>query len=137
MSAELRHRFPWLAVAVVWLAFMPAVLTAADARPTVRLVVDYGDGVQVHYTALPWNDGMNVVDALAAAEKHPRGPKVRQRGRGRSALITEIGGLKNEGSGRNWLYSVNGKPADVGAGSYELKAGDTILWEFKEYDYNQ
>ena len=125
-------------IAVFCLALLAhCPLLAAAPQPTVRLIVDYGDGVQTHYTALPWKGEMTVVDALAAAQKHPRSLKITQRGRGASALITAIGGLENEGRGRNWLFSVNGKEADVGAGSYELQAGDSVLWEFKEYGYNQ
>jgi len=123
-----------LAAMVLWYAGVP-VLAAAPAE-VVRLVVDYGDGVQVHFTKLPWKEGMTVVDALHAAQKHPRGIKFSQRGTAANAMISEIGGQKNEGSGKNWLFSVGGKTADLGAGAYELKAGDTILWEFKDYDYN-
>jgi hypothetical protein len=109
---------------------------AAADKPVkaVRLVVDYGDGVEVHFKALPWRAGMTVVDALEAAQKHPRGIKYVQRGRDATAMITEIGGKKNEGSGKNWIFSVGGKTADLGAGAYELKPGDTILWEFKDYE---
>ena len=137
---DFRQRFPQpiLGLLVVLLVLAGASAgSAADPRPAVRLVVDYGDGVQVHFTALSWQQGMTVLDALAAAQKHPRGFKLTQKGRGTSAMITEIGGLKNEGNGKNWLFSVNDKQADVGAGSYELKSGDTILWEFKAYEYNQ
>jgi ABC-type transport system substrate-binding protein len=113
------------------------VSIAADVKAeTVRLVVDYGDGAQVHLTALPWRDGMTVLDALAAAKKHPHGITFAQRGSGASSLVTQIGDLKNEGDGKNWLYTVNGKLAPVGAGAYKLKAGDGILWEFKDYEYN-
>ena len=126
-----------LLIAVLLLAGPIAGLPAAEPKPAVRLVVDYGDGVQVHYTALPWQQGMTVVDALTAAQNHPHGLKLTQKGKGTSTLITEIGGLKNEASGKNWLFSVNGKQAEVGAGGYELKAGDNVLWEFKAYEYNQ
>lgn len=113
---------------------VPAAEPTAQSVKAVRLVVDYGDGVEVHFKALPWREGMTVVDALEAAQKHPRGIKYVQRGRGANAMISEIGGKKNEGSGKNWIFSVGGKTADVGAGAYELKPGDTILWEFKAYE---
>jgi len=100
------------------------------------LVVRYGDGVETHFTALPWQKGMTALDGLVAAQKHRRGITFVQRGKGASALVTQIGELKNEGSGKNWIFSVNDKTADVGAGAYELKAGDAILWKFAEYDYN-
>lgn len=109
---------------------------AADAPPSVQLTIDYGDGVQTRFKALPFRQGMTVLDALVAAQKHPRGVKFVQRGKGAGAMVTELGGLKNEGSGKNWLYSVGGKPAEESAGIHELKPGDAILWEFKAYDYN-
>ncbi len=101
---------------------------------TVSLVVDYGDGAQVHLTALPWSKGMTAVDALAAAQKHRHGVKFVQRGRGANALVTQIGDLKNQGNGKNWIYAVNGKTAEVGAGTYALEPDDRVLWEFKEYE---
>jgi hypothetical protein len=79
---------------------------------------------------------MTVVDLLAAAAKHPHGITFETRGSGASTLVTRIGDLKNEGAGRNWLYSVNGKLANVGAGAYKLGAGDAVLCEFKVYRYN-
>src|SRR6185369_3043138 len=97
---------------------------AAQKAATVRLVIDYGDGVEVHFTALPWTEEMTALDALTAAQKHPRGITFSHRGSGRSAMITAIGNQKNEGGGeksRNWLFYVNDKPAEVSAGVYKLK----------------
>jgi hypothetical protein len=122
------------AFALLAVALGAPVATAQDAKPqAVRLVVDYGDGAQLHWTALPWREGMTVLDALATAAKHPHGITFETRGSGASTLVTRIGDLKNEGNGRNWLYSVNGKLANVGAGAYKLSAGDAVLWEFKVY----
>lgn len=125
-----------LVALVVAAAGHAGTAVAAPPANTVRLVVDYGDGVEVHFTALPWQKGMTVLDALTAAQKHRHGITFVQRGRGTNAMITQIGDVKNEGQGKNWLFSVNDKPADVGAGSFEPAAGDTILWKFKQYEYN-
>ena len=122
--------------AATTIAIATLSIAAEEKAKTVRLVVDYGDGAQVHFKALPWRDGMTVLDALAAAKKHPHGITFAQRGSGASSLITQIDDLRNEGDGKNWLYTVNGKLARVGAGAYQLKAGDAILWEFKVYEYN-
>ena len=113
------------------------VAAAAQKASTVRLVVDYGDGVQVHFMALPWSEGMTVLEALTAAQKHPRGITFTHRGSGSSALITAIGNLKNEGGGetaKNWLFYVNDKQSEVGVGTYKLKSGDAVLWKFQTYD---
>ena len=132
------HRLAgWLGALLV---LIPALLIAAEPRAaTVRLVVDYGDGVETHFTAIPWRKGMTVLDALKAAQMHRRGIKFAQRGSGSSALITKIGDVENEGGGqtsKNWMYRVNDKPAEVGAGVLELTPGDVILWKFQVYDYN-
>jgi Domain of unknown function (DUF4430) len=130
---------------MIWTAALVAVAAISHAPPsfaadkqaeTVSLAVDFGDGAEVRFKALPWRDGMTVLDALAAAEKHPHGITFAKRGSGAMALITQIDDLKNQGNGKNWLYSVNGKTATVGAGAYKLKSGDAILWEFKVYEYN-
>jgi len=123
-----------LLVALLFWQAWQSCLLAADPRPAVSLVVDYGDGVELRFRELPHRAGMTVLDALAAAGKHPRGVKFVQRGRGATAMITEIDGLRNDPSGKNWLFSVNGKSAEVGSGAYELKAGDAVLWEFKPYE---
>ena len=37
-----------------------------SARPAARLVIDYGDGVEKHFVALPWDEAATVADGLAA-----------------------------------------------------------------------
>ena len=115
-------------------------LNAAEPEAnTVRLVVDYGDGVEVHFKALAWREGTTVLDALLAAKAHPHGVSFKRRGSGRSALITAIGGAKNEGGGaqsKNWIYYVNDKQAEVGVGAHALAPGDVVLWKYQVYDYN-
>ncbi len=107
---------------------------AEEGPPTVRLVVDYGDGVEKHFTAIPWKPKMTVFDVLQAAARHRRGIRVRHRGSGETTFVLEIDGLKNEGrSGRNWVYRVDGKLGDRSCGVYRVKAGQTVLWTFATY----
>ncbi len=131
-----RQQFGILCVALLLGQAAHEAAVAADPRPVLKLVVDYGDGVELHFRELPWRPGMTVLDALAGAAKRTRGIKFVQRGRGANAMITEIDGLENDAGGKNWLFSINGKTAEVGAGAFQLEAGDTVLWEFKAYDYN-
>jgi len=99
----------------------------------VRLTIDYGDGVQKTFSALEWKDKMTVFDALEAAEKHVRGIKVKHTGAGETVFITAIDDAVNEGrGGRNWRYTVNDERASTSAGVAEVKAGDTILWRFRQ-----
>ncbi|HUE71743.1 MAG TPA: DUF4430 domain-containing protein [Pirellulaceae bacterium] len=118
-------------LALGW-SLMTVLAAAAEpaAEKSVKLTIDYGDGVQKVFIALPWQEKMTVLAALEAAQKHPRGIKLAQQGSGERVLVTAIDELKNEGRGRNWLYEVNGKLADKSAGVYELSAGDAVLWRF-------
>ena len=106
---------------------------------TVQLVVDFGDGVEVHFTRIPWKSGAKVIDAVAAADTAPHGVKFTRIGSGETAMVTKIGDVKNEGQGpnrRNWLYRINGKLAEEGIGAQPLAPGDVVLWKFEPYDYN-
>jgi hypothetical protein len=124
-------------LSLTWAATFVGVVQGEPKASTVRLVVDYGDGVEVHFTALPWREDMTVLNALSAAQAHRHGMSFTQRGAGASAMITKIGDVKNEGDGRNWLYYVNEKQGEVSAGVMKLKPGDAVLWRFETYDYNQ
>ena len=118
----------------------PAPLdTITTPARTVQMVIDYGDGAQLRFTALPWKEKMTVLDALSAAGQHPHGVKAIVRGTGENAMIVQLGDLKNEGGGktsRNWLFSVNDVESEVGAGAAQLKAADVVLWRYGVWDNN-
>lgn len=104
-----------------------------DAPPArVQLIIDYGDGVEKHFTALPWHTGMTVLDALEAAQQHPRGIRFAYRGKAATAFLTRIDDVENEGRGRNWLYEVNQVAATTSFATCALAAGDTVLWKFSD-----
>lgn len=127
-TAVISRRF---AIALVIAAAMATVAAAAD---TVKLVVDYGDGVEKHFTQLAYKKDMTVLDAVRSAEKHRRGIKAEVRSSGSTAFLTQIDDVKNEGSGKNWVYRVNGKLGDRSIGIHKLQAGDAVLWRFQEYE---
>ncbi len=53
-------------------------------------------------------------------------------GSGASAYIRAVDniGERDYGELSGWMYSVNGESASVGCGSYRLKDGDVIIWEY-------
>lgn len=128
-----------LALAALLLAALTAsirgepsrLLAAEPAATTVSLAIDYGDGVEKRFTALPWKKGATVLDALTAAQAHPRGIRFTHRGAGETAFVSKIDDLANEGGGgRNWRFHVNGKGGDRSCGIFELQAGDSVVWQF-------
>lgn len=111
-----------------WRASLGAV---ADETASVRLTIDYGDGVEKTFR-LDWKAEMTVLDALEAASRHPRGIKVERRGSGATAFVTQIDDLKNEGQGRNWIFEVNGVKGKTSSGIHKLVRDDRILWKFTD-----
>ena len=122
------------ALATGWTVPRTTARAAEEPAKTVSLAVDYGDGSQKQFTALAWREGLTVLDAVRAAEKHPRGIKCELRGSGDTAFLVKIDDLKNEGgAGRGWMFRVNGKLADRSLGVFPLQAGDAVLWKFEKY----
>ena|SRR5688572_753823 len=100
-----------------------------DSQPAqqVLLTINYGDGRPLQNERGPWREGMTVGDLL---QGEPR-VSLTMQGSGASGFLTQLGGVANEGAGgRNWIYSVNGKPADRSFEVYELKPNDHVLWTF-------
>jgi hypothetical protein len=50
---------------------------------------------------------------------------------GLGKMIIKIGDLTNGQDNKYWQYWVNGKPASVGADSYQVEASDIIEWKFE------
>lgn len=130
----MRHilgRRRWLMALIATLALSAsAAARSQEPADTVRLTIDYGDGVQKVFTALPWKADLTVLGALEAAARHPRGIKFTHRGSRAEAFVTAIDDVANEGRGKNWTYLVNDKRATTSAGVCKLAAGDTIVWRY-------
>ena len=110
-----------------------AAACADEEHRTVKLTIDYGDGVQKVFTAIPWDDKLTALAALEAAARHERGIKFQHKGKGATTFVFAIDELKNEGSGSNWIFEVNGKLADKSCGIFALQPGDAVLWRFGKY----
>lgn len=106
--------------------------TAAQAA-TVRLIIDYGDGVIKTMTDLPWSKGNTVLDVMNAAKGHPHGITFSYTGSGGSSFLSRIDDVANEGGGaakKNWQLWINTTYADRGFGSYEVQAFDVVFWRY-------
>ena len=116
-----------------WCHAPQAVAEPKSPPRTITVVIDYNDGVQKHFERIAWRPDMTVLDAMQAAQKHPRGIRFAHRGKGATALLYRIDDLENEPNGRNWLYLVNGKLADRSFGIQKVQVGDTILWKHEKF----
>ena len=114
-----------------------AVLVAAAGDPakaqsaTVRLVVDYGDGVTKTVAQLPWAKGSTVLDVMNAAKNRPHGISFEYTGSGTASFLTRIDDLANQGGGKkNWQLWVNTSYADKSFAVYEVQPLDVVFWRF-------
>lgn len=107
--------------------------SAQTAKDTVRLVVDYGDGVTKTIDDLSWAKGNTVLDAMKAATARPHGISFSFTGSGATAALTKIDDVQNEGAGaakKNWQYWVNDAYGERSFATFELQARDVITWRF-------
>lgn len=106
-----------------------------EMPPAVQLSIDFGDGFQKSYRAIPWSaDDMTVADAMQFAAQHAHATKFETRGENDTAFLSSIDGVKNQGYGkRSWIFHINGSMAEESFGTVKLQVGDAILWRFQEF----
>ena len=105
----------------------------ATAGETVALEIDFGNGARREYAALPYHDGMTVGDAMRLARDFRPGLPFTHQGEGELSFLTSLDGVANQGvGGRFWLYQIDGERADVSYEVKPLRAGQRVLWQFKE-----
>ncbi|MCC9609696.1 DUF4430 domain-containing protein [Blastopirellula sp. JC732] len=119
---------------VLALAALAGTGYSAEPEKTVKVVVDFGDGSEKHFTQIPWKEEANVFSATAAASEHPHGFALQSRGSGATRFVFAIDDVKNEGNGRNWIFRVNDKLATRSCELVEVAPGDVILWRFQRYE---
>lgn len=60
--------------------------------------------------------------------------KIKSKGVGQNTFVTAIDGREAMADKREfWAFYVNGKQAEVGAGTYIIKNNDTIEWKIETY----
>lgn len=132
-----RELFPLHVILGLLLGCTALVSEVAGQAPQgikkIALTINYGDGVEKRFTAIPWKPGMTVLEVLEAARKHPRGIRFKYRGSAGRAFLYQIDDIPNEGKGDNWIFRINKKLAGQSFAVTRVNAGDVILWEFGEY----
>ena len=136
MATSRYNRLSRRRVAILLTAFVLAAAGGEQAQAqsaTVRLVIDYGDGVSKTITGLPWAKGSTVLDVMNAAKDRPHGISFSYTGSGASAFLTRIDDVANEGGAaakKNWQLWVNTSYAERSFGVYEVQPLDVVFWRF-------
>lgn len=50
-------------------------------------------------------------------------------------FVEKINGVKNDPAGKNWIYYVNGQPAQIGVSNYLIKTNDIIEWKYEKKNF--
>lgn len=89
------------------------------------------DGCMLKKTKMEMEKGSSVFDQLQKVQKD-KGLQMEYSGGQKSAYVQGIGNLYEQDGGRfsGWMYSVNGKYAQVSCGTYKLKDGDEVKWNY-------
>ena len=120
-----------VAILLATILFFAASDRAEAQDATVRLVVNYGNGVIKTIIGLPWTKGSTVLDVMNAAKNRPHGINFSYTGSGASAFLTRIDDVANEGgSKKNWQLWVNTSYADKSFAVYEVQPLDVVFWRF-------
>jgi len=104
-----------------------------SAISTIRLTIDYGDGITKAISNLAWAKGDTVLDAMKTATARPHGISFSYTGNGAAAVLTRIDDVQNEGGGtgkKNWQYWVNDAYGDRSFATFALQAQDAVVWRF-------
>lgn len=95
-----------------------------------------GKGKDIELKEIEWKDGMTVLSLMTQLQKEKK-LSFKHRGKGITAFLTEIGGVKNSGAGGdNWIFRVNSKLGKKSFGVVKLSAGDKVNWTFGKYRPN-
>jgi len=132
-DVERRAFAPTVAIFVFALAWAAPPAAGQEAAQTVRLLVDYGDGVSKTVSSVAWTKGSTVLDAMKAATARPHGISFSYTGADAAATLTRIDDVPNEGGGsgrKNWQYWVNDAYGDRSFATFELQAQDVVVWRF-------
>lgn len=107
-----------------------AVNKGMHKQPEFRGIVP-PSGVILSPVKIKISEGQTVLDALIKAQEDYKF-SLKYRGSGPRAYIESINRLEEFDGGKDsgWMYSVNGWYPDYGAGSYILKGGDKIEWNY-------
>jgi hypothetical protein len=98
-----------------------------SATPTDQFTRD-ADG-KVTGVTYPGADGETALDLLLGVD-----PSAKVSGTGKNAFVVGIGGrTADDAKHEFWQLEVDGKEAQVGAGSLKTKDGETITWTLATY----
>lgn len=126
MSRTAQNKLKTIVIAVVILAGAGGVIGSVVANsPSHKVATSVNSQQQL--TDIRYN-GQKGVDALTLLKKHAM---VQTKHYSFGDLVTSINGSQGNGP-EYWTFYVNGRQANVGAGSYITKSTDKLEWKLQQ-----
>lgn len=112
--------------AKVTVAYKSTIPTAEPTQALIIVSIDFSEGQKLSGQV----SAKNAYEALTILAKAKNVPvEVKQYKYG--LMVTKIG-QKESSSSSYWIYSVNGKPAQIAADRYLVNPGDKVEWVYKK-----
>ena len=112
--------------AEVTVTYKSTIPTAEPTQALIIVSIDFGDGQKLSGQV----SAKNAYEALTILAKAKNVPvEIKQYKYG--LMVTKIG-QKEGSSSFYWIYSVNGKPAQIAADRYLVNPGDKVEWVYKK-----
>jgi hypothetical protein len=105
----------------------PSTNTPIHQTTSVSVVqkIIFGPNDPIDMQSIVVDEGDSVLDLLLKTKN----PEIKEYSFGKA--VESINGITNGWNKKYWLYSVNGKEANVGAADFKLAQNDVVTWEFK------
>lgn len=97
------------------------------AGVSVANLVVYQKIADNNLTKLDFKHGDTALDLLKKTGA------IKTKGEGKNAFVVQINGKKADEKKEFWAFYINGKMAEIGAGSYQLKNNDQIEWKLEKF----
>lgn len=122
-----------LSIIGVWFTFKPLI---SQTQPrTVETQAKITVSQKIIYSAKQKKESRkDILQQWTALQALQSIAQVKTQGEGKEAFIIAIDDRKADDSKKEfWAFYVNGKQAEIGAGSYSIKDGDSIEWRIENY----
>jgi hypothetical protein len=109
-----------------------SVVTEKVKTVKATLSINYGDDQKILSSAT--SKDVEIEEGKTALDLTSEAATIEKTGEGKNAFITAINGEKADSSKNEyWELLINGKPSQVGAGSYAVRDGDKIEWSLSKF----
>jgi len=104
-----------------------------EVTQTVTYILNYGDNEVSEFQDVVFVPGDTALDLLQKITEVNEITLETKDYKELGVLVIKIGEKENNQNNKYWQYEVDGIQPQIGAGQYQVQAGERIEWKFEEY----